>query len=50
MFMFLLIPVLLLLGFLLVFGLPMLPLIVLGLLGVIVYRLSGHHHSHHGAA
>ncbi len=49
MFMFLLIPVLLLLGFLLVFGLPLLPLIALGAIGVIIYRLSGHHHHHHGA-
>ncbi len=49
MYMFLLIPVLLLLGFLLVFGLPMLPLILLGAVGLLVYRLTGHHH-HHGVS
>ncbi len=47
MYMFLLIPVLLVLGFLLVFGLPMLPLIALAAVGFAVYRLSGHHHTHH---
>lgn len=45
--MFLLIPVLLLLGALIVFGLPMLPLFVLGVVGWALYRLSVHHHHHH---
>lgn len=48
MFLFLLIPVLLLLGALIVFGLPLLPLIVLGALGLAIYRFTSHHHHHTG--
>lgn len=44
MFLFLLIPVLLVVGALIVFGLPMLPVVVLGLIGLMIYRLTGHHH------
>ncbi len=46
MFLFLLLPLLLVLGAIVVFGLPFLPLIAVGAIGLAVYRGVRRHHAH----